>query len=71
MAETLKLEITGMTCDHCVRAVSDALKGVKGVEAAKVSLALGSAVVTGLGFDRSALLDAVREEGYEAAFASA
>ena len=29
---TLKLEVTGMTCDHCVRAVSDALAEVPGVK---------------------------------------
>ena len=60
------LKITGMTCGHCVRAVTGALKGVKGVTVAEVDLKSGSAVVEGTA-DPAALVAAVAEEGYQAA----
>lgn len=40
---TVTLQIQGMSCQHCVSAVSKALKGLPGVEEAQV--AIGSAVV--------------------------
>lgn len=39
MAEsTVVVPIEGMTCDHCVRAVTSALQGVEGVRDVQVSL---------------------------------
>ncbi|HTL98750.1 MAG TPA: cation transporter [Holophagaceae bacterium] len=61
----VNLKITGMTCGHCVRAVTGALKGVPGVKAAEVDLRTGSARVEGAP-DPAALLAAVAEEGYKA-----
>ncbi len=40
-----KFAITGMTCDHCVAHVTQALKGVVGVIGARVDLASGEAEV--------------------------
>lgn len=60
-----KLNITGMTCQHCVKAVETALKAVPGVESVKVSLPDRSATVTG-SVDSPALIAAVTEEGYQA-----
>ncbi len=62
----IKLAITGMTCEHCVRAVTKALEGVPGVERAEVTLRPGGAVVHGDAAPQ-ALIAAVKEEGYEAA----
>ena len=59
------LNITGMTCNHCVRAGTKALEAVPGVQSAEVSLTPGSAVVTGSA-DPAALIATVQEEGYEA-----
>ncbi len=70
MPQTLKLDITGMTCDHCVRAVTNAVQDVDGVTKAAVSLETKSAVVEGDAFDVDAILEAISEEGYEAAIAS-
>ena len=42
--ERLTLNISGMTCSHCVAAVTRALKGVNGVNVEKVET--GSAVLT-------------------------
>jgi copper chaperone len=64
--QTVQLTITGMTCDHCVNAVTGALQGVPGVTEARVSLDEKLAVVTGDAVDPAALVAAVEEEGYEA-----
>lgn len=67
MAQTLELDITGMTCDHCVRAVTEAISGIDGVKDAKVSLDEKKAVVEGENFDTAAIVAAIEEEGYTAA----
>ena len=66
MAQTIQLNIEGMTCDHCVHSVTTALKDVPGVRDAKVSLADKSAVIEGDGVDVQKALAAVAEEGYSA-----
>lgn len=40
-----KLEINGMSCQHCVKTVTDALTALEGVQRAKVNLRKGEAVV--------------------------
>ena len=67
MAQTIELNITGMTCDHCVNAVTGALKDVDGVQDAVVSLDEKRATVTAESVDVAKLIEAVEEEGYEAA----
>jgi copper chaperone len=61
-----ELNITGMTCDHCQRAVKGALEAVEGVQSASVDLDTGVARVDGEA-DLNALVAAVEEEGYQAA----
>jgi copper chaperone len=69
MAEKTKhFSIVGMTCDHCVRAVTSAIEGIEGVRGVKVSLPEKKAVVT---YDDSKVKDdtiksAVEGEGYMA-----
>lgn len=65
--QTIELDITGMTCDHCVHAVTAALKDVPGVADAVVSLEEKRATVTADSAEVAALIAAVEEEGYEAA----
>lgn len=65
---TITLKVTGMSCGHCVKAVTEALEGVSGVRAARVDLAGGRAVVD---YDEEvatprAMVGAVFDEGYEA-----
>ena len=67
MPNTIELTITGMTCDHCVRAVTDAITGVDGVREATVDLDAGAASLTGEGVNLEAVVAAITEEGYEAA----
>jgi copper chaperone len=64
--ETVNLKITGMTCDHCVMAVTRALESCDGVTSAEVSLASASAVVKGDDFDPECLIRSVEAAGYGA-----
>ena len=59
------LLIDGMTCDHCKRAVEEALGGVAGVASVTVSLADKKADVEGSA-DPQQLIAAVVEEGFQA-----
>jgi len=59
------LKVEGMTCHHCVMAVTKALESVEGVRRAKVDLAEGRAEVEGTA-DLQAMIAAVQEEGYQA-----
>ncbi|MEU5093389.1 heavy-metal-associated domain-containing protein [Streptomyces sp. NPDC020996] len=57
--------VTGMTCAHCVRAVTEEISGVAGVESVTVDLATGSVTVTvSRPVDRAAIADAVDEAGF-------
>ena len=65
------LIVDGMSCDACVRHVTNALKNVPGVESTEVKLTEGKAFVN---FDPSlanvaALVEAIEEEGYSARLA--
>lgn len=62
---TIALRITGMSCEHCVAAVKEALEAVDGVECAEASLEKGRAEVIG-NAEPPALVRAVAEKGYEA-----
>jgi copper chaperone len=44
---TIELKISGMNCQHCVRAVAQALEAVPGAEQVEVDLASGAARVSG------------------------
>lgn len=54
-----------MSCQHCVRAVTQAIESVAGVESVVVDLASGQARVTGQ-TDAETLIAAVTAAGYEA-----
>lgn len=61
------LHVTGMTCDHCVASVKQALLTVAGVTRADVSYPDATASVeVGAGTSVAALLDAVHAKGYGA-----
>ncbi len=57
------LKITGMTCQHCVRAATLALEAAPGVTAVAVDLASGLAQIEGEA-DQAALIAAIQGEGY-------
>ena len=62
----LRLKVSGMTCDHCVAAVSKAVQGLPGVQAVRVDLGRGEVEVDGAP-DTGAVRSAITEEGYEVA----
>jgi len=63
----IELKVEGMTCQHCVRAVTNALAGVPGVtRVVQVSLDPGRALVEGEASVED-LVAAVKSEGYSAA----
>ncbi len=66
----ISLDIEGMTCSHCVHAVTKALKSVPGVSDVSVSLESRSARVDGSAAP-DALIRAVEGEGYKARVAAA
>jgi copper chaperone len=62
----IELKIEGMSCMHCVKAVTEALSQVPGVtDVQEVSLEKGAATVEGSP-DPQDLLAAVKEAGYQA-----
>jgi copper chaperone len=61
-------DVTGMTCEHCVRSVTEELSELPGVSAVAVDLASGRAEVTSAApLDDEAVRAAVEEAGYQLA----
>jgi copper chaperone CopZ len=64
--------VVGMTCGHCVNAVTEEVAKLPGVTAVDVDLASGGLTVTSDAVvDESAVRAAVEEAGYEVADRSA
>lgn len=62
---TATFQVTGMTCDHCVRAVTTELVLLEGVRSVDVDLAQGAVTVTSDGpLDREEVREAIDEAGY-------
>ncbi len=64
MNQTFQVE--GMTCGHCVRAVTEAVKSVDPQAEVKVDLASGKVEVQSQQ-DQAKIAHAIREEGYKVA----
>jgi copper ion binding protein len=56
--------VTGMTCEHCVRAVTEEVSAIPGVSEVAVDLATGAVTVTGDTPTRERMAAAVDEAGY-------
>jgi copper chaperone CopZ len=68
MAVTSIYTVTGMTCEHCVRAVTQELSGLPGVAGVEVDLGTGAVTVTSAApLPDDAVRAAVDEAGYELA----
>ena len=60
------LPVSGMTCGHCVQAVTTELMLVSGVRSVDVDLSTGSVTVTSDGpLGEGVVREAVEEAGYE------
>ncbi|MGY1703387.1 heavy-metal-associated domain-containing protein [Geodermatophilus sp. SYSU D00697] len=65
---TTTYTVVGMTCGHCVSAVTEEVSAVPGVTAVDVDLATGGLTVTSSEpVDQQAVRAAVEEAGYEVA----
>ncbi|GID26353.1 heavy-metal-associated domain-containing protein [Paractinoplanes brasiliensis] len=66
MAVTSTYTVTGMTCGHCVQAVTGELSALPGVDGVQVDLASGAVTVTSEApLEDEAVRAAVDEAGYE------
>lgn len=63
MVKTISIE--GMRCEHCVKAVKDALAAVNGVDKVEVSLANNNAVVEGVALENAVLQEAIEDIGFD------
>ncbi|MEO8108059.1 MAG: cation transporter [Actinomycetes bacterium] len=65
MSATATFTVTGMTCGHCVQAVSEEIAAIDGVEKVDVELANGAVtVVSAEPITEQAVAAAVDEAGY-------
>jgi copper ion binding protein len=65
MSNTETVNVTGMTCGHCVAAVTEEISKLDGVTDVAVDLESGRVVVTSdAALDRGLLTAAVDEAGY-------
>jgi copper chaperone len=59
----LKFKVTGMTCGHCVKAVTQAVQSVAPQAQVEVNLETGEVGITGA-TDPGAVIAAIAGEGY-------
>lgn len=62
--ETRTFTVVGMTCDHCVAAVTAEVGAVEGISAVAVDLQGATLTVSGERIDAEAIAAAVDEAGY-------
>ena len=65
--KTIELDVSGMSCGHCVSTVRSALTAVQGVRSVEVSLPSRAVVRADDGVDERQLVSAVERAGYQAA----
>ncbi len=59
-------DVKGMTCDHCVAAVTEGIHYVDPEAKVTVDLDAGKVVVTDESAPQDVILEAIAKEGYEA-----
>lgn len=62
---TATYRVTGMSCQHCVNAITSEVGAVPGVTAVAVDLEAGTVAITGEALDDAAIRAAIDEAGYE------
>ena len=60
-----RIKIKGMTCNHCVMAVTKALNEIEGIKDVKVDLAKGEAFFEGRCVDMDIVREKIKKAGYE------
>jgi copper chaperone len=66
VSEQVELSVPGMSCEHCRRAITEALVALPAVENVQVDLETKRVTIAGSGLDDAALRQAILEAGYEA-----
>lgn len=61
----MTLKITGMSCQHCVKAVLEALRNVPGVTPTQVDIGAAQLTYDPQQATPEQIVDAVTEEGYQ------
>ncbi len=64
MKKTETIQIEGMSCGHCVRAVREALEEARGVEVEAVEIGSARVSYEEGETDREKILEAIEEAGY-------
>jgi copper chaperone len=60
--------VTGMTCEHCVRAVTEEVRRIQGVADVTVDLSTGALTISSSQpIEEAAVAEAVEEAGYQLA----
>lgn len=59
-------DVQGMTCEHCARAIKDAIRLVDPDAVVQVDVGAGKVVVNDEAAPEDVLLEAMAQEGYEA-----
>ena len=68
MSNLIELEVAGMTCDHCARAVSAEVGALDGIREVRVDLPTGKVrITTDRPLSTAQLREAVEEAGYQLA----
>lgn len=62
----MEFQVGGMTCGHCVKAVTEAIQAVDPEAQVQVDLASGRVAVEGTA-SRESLAEAIAQEGYDVA----
>lgn len=69
MKELVHLQVSGMSCQHCVKSVEDSVGALAGVEKVEVSLDQGAVDVTydSANVDVAQIASAIEDQGYDVA----
>ncbi len=65
MTTTRTYSVPDVSCDHCIRAITDEVGPLAGVDSVEVDL--GTKTVTVVGGDEPSILAAIDEAGYDIA----
>lgn len=66
MAELIELNVPDMSCEHCRRAITEALSALPAVTSVSVDLDTKQVVIEGVGLDEAAARAAIVDAGYVA-----
>ncbi len=64
MTDSTSYSVDGMSCDHCVRAITEEVGQVPGIAEVRVDLAAKTVTVSGDTVDDAAVRAAIDEAGY-------